>query len=81
MVELLACLVIIKVMLIVFGLLSNRYYPSKLGLLTSFLLLFPGQNCEIDVSVCNATENKCSNGGQCIDGLGVAFFCYCPPGK
>ena len=45
------------------------------------ILNLSGPNCEIDVSICNATENKCSNGGQCIDGLGAAFFCYCPSGK
>jgi hypothetical protein len=41
----------------------------------------PGSNCEIDISVCNTTEKKCNNGGQCIEGLGEAFFCYCPVGK
>ena len=42
---------------------------------------FLGQDCEIDVSVCNATESKCSNGGECIDGFGPAYHCNCPSGK
>jgi len=37
-------------------------------------------NCETDITVCNSTEKKCFNGGQCIEGLGEAFFCYCPIG-
>ena len=44
-------------------------------------MFFPGPNCEIDVSVCNATESKCSNGGECIDGFGPAYHCNCPSGK
>ena len=51
-------------------------------LVTDMLLihLCLGLNCEIDVSICNATENKCSNGGQCVDGLGASFTCTCPSG-
>ena len=57
--------------------------------ISEFLLfLFSGLNCEIDVSICNATtlfgnrpKPHCSNGGQCIDGLGAEFFCECPTGK
>ena len=45
------------------------------------MVFFLGQDCEIDVSVCNATESKCSNGGECIDGFGPAFHCNCPSGK
>ena len=44
-------------------------------------IFITGQDCEIDVSVCNATESKCLNGGECIDGLGPAFLCNCPQGK
>ena len=43
-------------------------------------IFITGQDCEIDVSVCNATESKCLNGGECIDGLGPAFQCECPSG-
>ena len=45
------------------------------------LYLSSGPNCEIDITVCNTTEKRCSNGGQCIEGLGEAFFCYCPVGE
>ena len=67
-----------------FGLSETQYFT-----ISKFLLfLFSGLNCEIDVSICNATtlfgnrlKPHCSNGGQCIDGLGAEFFCECPTGK
>eukprot|EP00095_Tigriopus_kingsejongensis_P004554 maker-scaffold1671_size31647-snap-gene-0.7 protein:Tk04554 transcript:maker-scaffold1671_size31647-snap-gene-0.7-mRNA-1 annotation:"protein eyes shut" len=48
----------------------------------------PGDNCEIDVSVCNVTspwsnlteDKKCRHGGTCIDGLGTDFSCDCSDG-
>ena len=40
-----------------------------------------GSSCEIDISVCNTTEKRCSNGGQCIEALGDDFFCFCPSGQ
>ena len=52
-----------------------------ISLSTNHIVFFLGQDCEIDVSVCNATESKCSNGGECIDGFGPAFHCNCPSGK
>lgn len=40
-----------------------------------------GERCELDVAVCNATaEARCSNGGICQEGPGMAFSCTCPPG-
>ena len=42
---------------------------------------FSGVNCEFDISVCNTSLTKCSNGGECIDGLGNSFTCSCPEGK
>ena len=73
------------------------WFPEKSGAIElrdtlyftiSKFLLFSGLNCEIDVSICNATtlfgnrlKPHCSNGGQCIDGLGAEFYCECPTGK
>ena len=40
-------------------------------------------NCELDVSVCNASEDgskKCLNGGRCIEGIGATFSCECLDG-
>lgn len=43
---------------------------------------YSGIHCEIDVAVCNATnETRCANGGICVEGPGVTFSCKCPPGK
>jgi hypothetical protein len=44
---------------------------------------FSGVNCEVDVSVCNATDGdrKCLHGGRCIDGLGPRFTCDCAQGE
>ena len=42
-----------------------------------------GVNCELDVSVCNASEDgskKCLNGGRCIEGIGATFTCECAEG-
>ncbi|XP_023335490.1 protein eyes shut isoform X2 [Eurytemora carolleeae] len=45
---------------------------------------FRGVDCEVDIQVCNITsetgENRCSNGGECIDGLGEQFTCNCTHG-
>lgn len=42
---------------------------------------YSGVHCEIDVAVCNATnETRCSNGGVCVEGPGVSFECRCKPG-
>ena len=34
----------------------------------------------MDITVCNTTEKRCSNQGQCIEALGEDFFCYCLAG-
>lgn len=40
-----------------------------------------GIHCEIDVAVCNITnETRCANGGVCEEGPGVTFNCRCQPG-
>jgi len=44
-----------------------------------FLILFPGEYCEIDASVCN--ETICKNFGECIEGPGFSFYCRCREGK
>lgn len=41
-----------------------------------------GEFCEMDVSVCNDTEDtRCANGGLCVEGPGISFNCICPLGK
>lgn len=40
-----------------------------------------GTFCEIDMTVCNSTEEtRCQNGGHCIEGLGMSFTCKCSTG-
>lgn len=42
---------------------------------------YEGIHCEIDVAVCNVTnETRCYNGGICEEGPGDSFFCQCQPG-
>lgn len=42
---------------------------------------YSGIHCEIDVAVCDASnETRCANGGMCVDGPGVTFSCECPAG-
>ena len=44
---------------------------------------FTGVNCELDVSMCNASEDgskKCLNGGRCVEGVGATFSCECADG-
>ncbi|CAG9784578.1 unnamed protein product [Diatraea saccharalis] len=42
---------------------------------------YSGKHCELDVAVCNSTEEvRCHNGGQCIEGPGFKFYCKCSPG-
>ncbi|XP_047544611.1 protein eyes shut [Vanessa atalanta] len=42
---------------------------------------FSGEHCELDVAVCNSTEEeRCYNGGECIEGLGFKFYCKCSAG-
>lgn len=43
------------------------------------LVLFPGEYCEIDASVCN--ETMCKNSGECIEGPGFSFYCRCHEGR
>lgn len=43
---------------------------------------YSGVYCELDIAVCNNTgEERCANGGTCIEGPGFAFYCKCKPGK
>lgn len=43
---------------------------------------FSGEHCEVDIAVCNSTEEvRCYNGGQCIEGPGFKFYCKCLPGE
>lgn len=44
----------------------------------NLLIIYTGDYCEIDVSVCNSTI--CKNGGECIDGPGYSFVCHCHEG-
>ncbi|KAJ3655012.1 hypothetical protein Zmor_014159 [Zophobas morio] len=42
---------------------------------------YSGVHCELDVAVCNATnETRCANGGICVEGPGDTFSCNCQPG-
>ncbi|XP_046961262.1 protein eyes shut-like [Vanessa cardui] len=42
---------------------------------------FSGEHCELDVAVCNSTEEeRCYNGGECIEGPGFKFYCKCSAG-
>ncbi|KAG6459365.1 hypothetical protein O3G_MSEX011328, partial [Manduca sexta] len=42
---------------------------------------FSGEHCEVDIAVCNTTEEvRCYNGGECIEGPGFKFYCKCLPG-
>ncbi|XP_063863316.1 protein eyes shut-like isoform X3 [Scylla paramamosain] len=47
---------------------------------------YSGENCEIDVSVCNSSSlwagdsPKCLHGGVCVDGPGLSYTCLCQPG-
>ncbi|XP_024880710.1 protein eyes shut isoform X1 [Temnothorax curvispinosus] len=51
---------------------------AKKFLYRYFLVLFPGEYCEIDASVCN--ETMCKNSGECIEGPGFSFYCRCREG-
>ncbi|KAL3282925.1 hypothetical protein HHI36_006083 [Cryptolaemus montrouzieri] len=43
---------------------------------------YSGIHCEIDVAVCNSTnETRCANSGICEEGPGETFTCKCLPGK
>lgn len=43
---------------------------------------FLGTRCEQDVAVCNATGSaRCRNGGKCIEGPGLDFYCDCQAGN
>ena len=59
---------------------------SIIDLLTSILSMtvFAGVNCELDVSMCNASGDgpkKCLNGGRCLEGVGATFSCECQDGE
>ncbi|KAG5871345.1 hypothetical protein JTB14_008042 [Gonioctena quinquepunctata] len=42
---------------------------------------YSGIYCEIDIAVCNATnETRCLNGGMCQEGPGETFTCLCQSG-
>ena len=69
--------------------LNNSQNPFSLRVYHECIIschtdLFPaGVNCELDVSVCNASEDgskKCLNGGRCIEGIGATFSCECLDG-
>ena len=50
----------------------------------STVTLFTGINCELDVSMCNASgggPKKCQNGGRCVEGVGATFSCECQDGE
>ena len=57
-----------------------RIQVGRWNIFSTITNLFLGSDCEIDISVCNTTEKRCSNGGQCIEALGEDFFCFCPQG-
>ena len=64
--------------------LGNSTYAILLTVFVTryfYFECFSGVNCEVDISVCNTSLTKCSNGGECIDGLGNSFTCSCPEGK
>lgn len=43
---------------------------------------YMGTHCEIDIAVCNVTnETRCANGGTCVEGPGITFTCRCEPGR
>ncbi|XP_058980715.1 protein eyes shut isoform X2 [Musca domestica] len=40
-----------------------------------------GDHCEVDVAVCETgTGARCQNGGECLEGPGLEFYCECPAG-
>lgn len=41
---------------------------------------FLGSNCDIDVAVCTTGGERCHNGGECIEGIGLEFTCNCVDG-
>ena len=57
---------------------DDKYVYSKF-LRCYFLVLFLGEYCEIDASVCN--ETMCKNSGECIEGPGFSFYCRCREGR
>ncbi|XP_037042682.1 protein eyes shut [Bradysia coprophila] len=41
---------------------------------------FLGSNCDVDVAVCTTGDERCYNGGECIEGVGLEFSCNCVAG-
>lgn len=61
--------------------ISNIILTFQQALLL-LLLGYSGIHCEVDIAVCNITdEARCQNAGVCEEGPGDTFSCNCQPGS